>query len=197
MITTTRKNTGKVISLDAAVKSGDDDSSTLGEFVKDDKETANIELQYENDALKRLVIEMLDMVDLDPREKEVIRLRFGLSLIEPKTIEEICLILYGFGYDDEKYDKVESDLAVIEEKIRQNPNEVDNIIHGDESSLSMYERELIVLKYGITSSQAYTLEDISNIFGITRERIRQIEGKALKKIQRNRVALQKIKGYIK
>ena len=61
----------------------------------------------------------------------------------------------------------------------------------------MYERELIVLKYGINFSKAYTLEEVSNVFGITRERVRQIEAKAIKKIQRNRVALQKIKGYTK
>jgi len=38
------------------------------------------------------------------------------------------------------------------------------------------------LRFGLEDGIAHTLEDVGQIFGVTRERIRQIEGKALKKI---------------
>lgn len=50
-------------------------------------------------------------------------------------------------------------------------------------SLSFREREIIKLRYGIETGYAYTLEEVGKIFNVTRERIRQIEAKALKKLQ--------------
>jgi RNA polymerase primary sigma factor len=44
------------------------------------------------------------------------------------------------------------------------------------------EREIIVLRFGI-GGQSYTLEEVGAKFGVTRERIRQIEAKALMKLQ--------------
>lgn len=50
------------------------------------------------------------------------------------------------------------------------------------------ERDVIVARYGLDDDIPKTLEEVGNIFGVTRERIRQIEGKAIKKI-RNRYRL--------
>ena len=46
------------------------------------------------------------------------------------------------------------------------------------------EREIINLRFGIDDSQILTLDEIGKKFNLTRERIRQIEKKALKKIKR-------------
>jgi RNA polymerase primary sigma factor len=51
------------------------------------------------------------------------------------------------------------------------------------STLSYREREIIKLRYGIGIDQTYTLEEVGNIFKVTRERVRQIEAKAIKKLQ--------------
>ena len=50
-------------------------------------------------------------------------------------------------------------------------------------TLSYREREIIKLRYGLGDGCCYTLEEVGTIFLVTRERIRQIEQKALKKLQ--------------
>ncbi len=50
-------------------------------------------------------------------------------------------------------------------------------------SLTFREREIIKLRYGLGEGYSYTLEETGRIFKVTRERIRQIESKALKKLQ--------------
>ena len=49
--------------------------------------------------------------------------------------------------------------------------------------LGYREREVIRLRYGLGDGHPYTLEDVGKIFRVSRERIRQIENKALKKLQ--------------
>ncbi len=49
--------------------------------------------------------------------------------------------------------------------------------------LSFREREIIKLRYGLADGYTYTLEDIGKIFSVTRERVRQIETKAVKKLR--------------
>lgn len=45
------------------------------------------------------------------------------------------------------------------------------------------EREVIAMRYGLTDGQPHTLEEVARFFKVTRERIRQIEQKALKKLK--------------
>lgn len=49
--------------------------------------------------------------------------------------------------------------------------------------LSYREREIIKLRYGLTDGYSYTLEEVGKIFSVTRERVRQIESKAVRKLQ--------------
>jgi RNA polymerase primary sigma factor len=50
-------------------------------------------------------------------------------------------------------------------------------------TLSFREREIIKLRYGLGFGYTYTLEEVGKIFKVTRERVRQIEAKALRKLQ--------------
>ncbi len=50
-------------------------------------------------------------------------------------------------------------------------------------SLTYREREIIRLRYGLTDGYSYTLEEVGRIFKVTRERVRQIEAKAVAKLQ--------------
>ena len=50
-------------------------------------------------------------------------------------------------------------------------------------TLSYREREIIKLRYGIGDGYTYTLEEVGRIFKVTRERVRQVENKALRKLQ--------------
>jgi len=49
--------------------------------------------------------------------------------------------------------------------------------------LTYREREIIRLRYGLTDGYTYTLEEVGRIFQVTRERVRQIESKAVRKLQ--------------
>jgi RNA polymerase primary sigma factor len=51
------------------------------------------------------------------------------------------------------------------------------------SSLNHREREILRMRYGLTDGYAYTLEEVGKIFSVTRERVRQIEAKAVRKLQ--------------
>ncbi len=62
-------------------------------------------------------------------------------------------------------------------------------------SLGYREREIIKLRYGLGDGYSYTLEEVGHIFRVTRERIRQIEAKALKKLQQP-MRSQRLVGYI-
>ena len=50
-------------------------------------------------------------------------------------------------------------------------------------ALNYREREILRLRYGLADGYAYTLEEVGKIFSVTRERVRQIESKAVRKLQ--------------
>jgi RNA polymerase primary sigma factor len=50
-------------------------------------------------------------------------------------------------------------------------------------SLNYREREILKLRYGLADGYTYTLEEVGDIFSVTRERVRQIEAKAVRKLQ--------------
>ncbi|MEC8554954.1 MAG: sigma-70 family RNA polymerase sigma factor [Planctomycetota bacterium] len=71
--------------------------------------------------------------------------------------------------------------------------------HIDEAmqTLNYREREILRLRYGLADGYAYTLEEVGRIFSVTRERVRQIESKAVRKLQqpyRNKALMSFIDG---
>ena len=62
-------------------------------------------------------------------------------------------------------------------------------------TLSYREREIIKLRYGIGDGYTYTLEEVGRIFKVTRERVRQVEAKAIRKLQ-HAVRARKLEGFI-
>ena len=56
-------------------------------------------------------------------------------------------------------------------------------IEGVLATLSYREREIIKLRFGLGDGYSYTLEEVGAIFKLTRERIRQIEARAIRKLQ--------------
>ncbi len=63
-------------------------------------------------------------------------------------------------------------------------------------SLTFREREIIRLRYGLVDGYSYTLEEVGRIFKVTRERVRQIEAKAVQKMQ-NPVRAKHLEGFLK
>ncbi len=62
-------------------------------------------------------------------------------------------------------------------------------------TLTYREREIIKLRYGIGDGYTYTLEEVGRIFKVTRERVRQIEAKAVRKLQ-HPVRSRQLEGFI-
>ncbi len=62
-------------------------------------------------------------------------------------------------------------------------------------TLTYREREIIKLRYGIGDGYTYTLEEVGRIFKVTRERVRQVEAKAIRKLQ-HPVRSRKLHGFV-
>ena len=60
--------------------------------------------------------------------------------------------------------------------------------------LNPREQKILSMRFGLDDGITHTLEEVGQIFGVTRERIRQIEAKSLEKIRKNK-KLKKIEGY--
>jgi RNA polymerase primary sigma factor len=71
--------------------------------------------------------------------------------------------------EDPLYD---ANLAALKERLEEVMTE-----------LSYREREILRLRYGLADGYTYTLEEVGKIFSVTRERVRQIESKAVRKLQ--------------
>jgi RNA polymerase primary sigma factor len=63
-------------------------------------------------------------------------------------------------------------------------------------TLTYREREIIKLRYGIGDGYTYTLEEVGRIFKVTRERVRQVEAKAIRKLQ-HPVRARKLESFVK
>ncbi len=89
----------------------------------------------------------------------------------------------------------------IEDKSAESPVSVASYemlkekLHRVLGSLSYREREIVKLRYGIGDGYTYTLEEVGRKFKVTRERVRQIETKALRKLQ-HPVRSRKLEGFL-
>lgn len=97
----------------------------------------------------------------------------------------------------------------LEDKVHMSPEEVAiyQLLKGHVSEFLSYlnprEQKILRMRFGVTdepkatkASRTYTLEEVGKEFGVTRERIRQIEAKALQKLKKHTDA-QKLKDYLK
>lgn len=138
-----------------------------------------------------------DYFDLYGRFPSTPELANALNIKEEKVEE--CLLLMegtvslnqtvvgkGSEADDTELQEFIADTSTSEEKQHQKIFEQDfNHILNYETTLT--ERELAVIKYRFGYyGKKYTLEEVGNIYGVTRERIRQIESKAIRKLKKNR-----------
>jgi RNA polymerase primary sigma factor len=61
--------------------------------------------------------------------------------------------------------------------------------------LTEREKDVISLRYGLLTNQPYTLEEVGGMFNLSRERVRQIQSKAMRKLRRPQVA-RRLKGWL-
>nr|MCU0527978.1 RNA polymerase sigma factor RpoD [Cyanobium sp. Prado107] len=87
----------------------------------------------------------------------------------------------GKEEDSRLGDFIEADIENPEQDVAKNLLRED--LEGVLATLSPRERDVLRLRYGLDDGRMKTLEEIGQIFDVTRERIRQIEAKALRKLR--------------
>jgi RNA polymerase sigma factor (RpoD-like family) len=101
----------------------------------------------------------------------------------------------GKGEDTELLDLLEdSELPLPEEQMSEAMMRQD-IWEVLSDVLTEREKDVISLRYGLTTSQPYTLEEVGGMFNLSRERVRQIQSKAMRKLRRPQVA-RRLKGWL-
>jgi len=86
-------------------------------------------------------------------------------------------------------DTAESPVTVASQTMLQ--DKIEQVLN----TLTHREREIIKLRYGIGDGYTYTLEEVGKIFNVTRERVRQIEAKAIRKLQ-HPVRARRLEGFL-
>lgn len=117
-----------------------------------------------------------------------------LSEVSGVSLEEVRRVM-DIGRNPTSLDRPVGDgdenvlAELLEDPGRDNPmNNATNgmlrdKIEGVLKTLTYREREIIRLRYGLLDGYSYTLEEVGRIFKVTRERVRQIEAKAVAKMQ--------------
>jgi RNA polymerase primary sigma factor len=124
----------------------------------------------------------------------------GMSLEETRRVLKISKhpisLDRPIGDGDDSYlgdfiedDKVDSPIVSASQEMLKEK------IEGILNTLTYREREIIRLRYGIGDGYTYTLEEVGRIFKVTRERVRQVEAKAIRKMQ-HPVRSKKLEGFL-
>jgi RNA polymerase primary sigma factor len=149
----------------------------------------------------RIPVHMTDRLRMMYKAAHRLEQCFG----RPPSQEELCLEM-GIGQDKLQWmlevaripislespvgDEDDSELGMfVEDTITPSPSQttyenmlrerVDQVL----STLSPREARIVRLRFGLENGHPYTLEEVGHKFGLTRERIRQIEGKALRRLR--------------
>ena len=131
--------------------------------------------------------ELIKDLGRDPEPEEIAtKARIPLSSVQKVTslIQEPISLETPMGDDGSKLE----DLVGNEEGLSSNDQLIENLdlakkTHNLLSLLSPREEQILRLRFGIGLPSGYTLEEIGKRFGISRERVRQIEERAIKKLK--------------
>ena len=137
--------------------------------------------------LRNIQKQLLQERRREPTSEEI-AIRAGLDLDEVKRVMDIGR--HPVSLDRPIGEGEDSSFGeFIEDNASDNPvKTAGNSILRDKidrllTTLTYREREIIRLRYGLGDGYTYTLEEVGRIFKVTRERVRQIEAKAVRKLQ--------------
>lgn len=161
----------------------------------------------------RVPVHMIDRIRLLYKTAHVLEQRLG----QPPTIEDLAAELkeevskvdwmlrvswLPLSLESPVGDEEDSELGMfVEDETIPSPsasaykNMMEQKIHEVLATLSPREARILRLRFGLENGRAYTLEEVGEKFGLTRERIRQIEGKALRRL-RHPMRARQLKEYL-
>jgi len=101
---------------------------------------------------------------------------------------------------EERLAKVERELAATRKELAdlRAVNKFRALLFNDEAlkKLTYREREIIKLRYGLSDGQVYLLRDVGRIFRVSHESVRQIETRAIRKLQRRIKKAEHVEGEV-
>lgn len=144
-----------------------------------------------SDQMRRIVATKTNLsfqLGREPSKKEIASF-MNISVEKVNEVERVLLTLeptslqapVGEEEDSTLSDFIPDENHSVEDEY--NKIELSNAVKGILNELSEKESEVIKYRFGFYNDKVYTLEEVGLIFGVTRERIRQIECKALRKLR--------------
>ncbi|GAA0104865.1 sigma-70 family RNA polymerase sigma factor [Paraclostridium sordellii] len=140
-------------------------------FVKRKKQELSLELQREpsiDELAMACDIEVEKVIDLLKRDKNIISLDTPIKEDEDSSLVEFIPSDAYFG-----------DVVMHEVEQHNLREKIEELLTG----LSEQEQKVLRMRFGLDDDIPKTLEEIGRVFGVTRERIRQIEAKAIRKLR--------------
>jgi RNA polymerase primary sigma factor len=161
----------------------------------------------------RVPVHMIDRIRLLYKTAHVLEQQLG----QPPSVEELAAAMKDdvdkvdwmlrvswlpLSLESPVGDEEDSELGMfVEDESSPSPsqaaykNMLEEKVHEVLATLSPREARILRLRFGLENGRAYTLEEVGEKFGLTRERIRQIEGKALRRL-RHPMRARQLKEYI-
>jgi RNA polymerase primary sigma factor len=141
------------------------------------------------DTMSKVRTVMRDLVHELGREPalEEIAVRANINLEEARVVIKMARqplsLDQPIGDDDSFYGEFLEDPGEDDPLAETNRHALKIRIEQAMEHLNYREREILKLRYGLADGYSYTLEEVGRIFSVTRERVRQIESKAVRKLQ--------------
>ena len=137
--------------------------------------------------VRQVMRELVQELGREPSPEETAE-RAQLSLDDTKIImkmarQPLSLDQSVGDHDDSYFGEFLEDYRDDDPLYETNQQALKTRIHEAMEHLNYREREILKLRYGLADGYSYTLEEVGKIFSVTRERVRQIESKAVRKLQ--------------
>ena len=137
--------------------------------------------------VRNVTRELVQELGREPSAEETAE-RAGLSLDDTRCIlrmsrQPLSLDQPVGDHDDSYFGEFLEDYRDVDPLYDTNQQALEQRIAQAMETLNYREREIIKLRYGLADGYTYTLEEVGEIFSVTRERVRQIESKAVRKLQ--------------
>lgn len=154
----------------------------VGTLSKISKTYSNLEQEYEREPTPEEIAQVLDLTVEEIKETYRINQK-NISLDAPLLNDDNT-----YAETIENIDSPSPDEELIKESLHR---EIERAIE----ILTLREQEIIKLYFGIDCAQPHTLEEIGAKFNLTRERVRQIKEKALRRLRRSKIS-SKLRQYL-
>ena len=137
--------------------------------------------------IRQITRDLVQEIGRDPTAEEVCK-RSGLSIEDTRVIlkmsrQPLSLDQPIGDHEDSVFGEFLEDYRDDDPLMETNREALKAQIDTAMETLNYREREILRLRYGLADGYTYTLEEVGRIFQVTRERVRQIESKAVRKLQ--------------